>query len=250
MHAIKTRSSLLVPRLRKKPNNFLPPRSRLRCKQTTGPGWPFLDAQRCQNPEITVRKTNEGWTWHVSDLSFFWSGKAARLLRMWLTTQLRFAAALTDGSELRHKSIRAWAHAGRTVKETVPHGRDVTQQQLTVTTQRPNDGDARLFSVNFCSEKSTRAYQLMGFKPSWHSRGPLCQAASLIYNFMVFAGKNEILFPVLLFSSFPLTPSNHKKIEQINTLGKCAVTLCLNDFHLNNWINIQGASQGEVCVVY
>lgn len=53
-------------------------------------------------------------------------------------------------------------HAGRTVKETVPHGRDVTQQQQqTVTTHRPSDGDARRFSsVNFCSAKYTRVYEL------------------------------------------------------------------------------------------
>lgn len=103
------------------------------------------------------READPGCAAHVSALSRFWSANAARLLRVWRTNQHRFAAAPTDGREVK-KASEQEQHAGRTVKETVPHGRDVTQQQRpTVTTQRPSGADARLYSsATFSSAKHTR----------------------------------------------------------------------------------------------
>lgn len=108
----------------------------------------------------------------------FSSAKAARLLRACLITQLRFTAALTDG--------RGWGGGGDSGTKASEHeqhgrarlkrqsdGRDVTQPQLTGITQRPSDGDARLFASywTFGSAERARVRELMRWKTRLTQQG-------------------------------------------------------------------------------
>lgn len=150
--------------------------------------------QGCQHPEIRVTTLTEAWTRRVTRVTraFLISESGAsppcvsdNAARVYSCSHWREGWE-GEGGGLRHKSIRAWAARPRTVKETVPHGRDVIKPQLTGTTQRPSEGDAQLFAscCTFCSAEHARVREPMGEKPGSPSRGRFCHAVSLDWNFI------------------------------------------------------------------
>lgn len=162
VHAIKKRWSVLVQRRVRAnlPTSLLRGDVNKRLHRDA-PRW-----QGCQHPEIRVTTLTEAWTRMVARVTraFLISESGASPPRVSDNAAPVYSCSHWRVGGLRHKSIRAWAARPRTVKETVPHGRDVIQPQLTGITQRPSDGDAWLFAsyCTFCSAERARVRELMG----------------------------------------------------------------------------------------
>lgn len=144
-------------------------------------------------------------------------------------------------SGTKHPSMSSMPAAR--LKRQSPHGRDVTQQQLTVTTHRPGDGDARLSSsvpFLFCKYEQMYTLELKTRQTQQGWALPSCHTDLLCFTLLL----KIFFFPVFCLSFLSTTNNLPKNHQLSNSKSPSSFFVCKSlPFEK---LDQEGSPQGEV----